>query len=146
MLELNINPKVNNSCPICGNIGLKVKEITVEHQVKNKNDMSLYGEQFLICRTPECAVGYYSQDGKVIRQEQLKNKIWFKKNISSPIPICYCANVSEEEILYHVAEAQCCSTLDDIKRHTGCECLTKVYSHKYVKCLVFFYLVISCYK
>lgn len=39
------------------------------------------------------------------------------------------ANVTEEEILYHVAEAQCCLTLEDIKRHTGantgCECLTK---------------------
>ena len=80
-------------------------------------------------QTPECEAGYYSQNGKVIRQEQLKNKIWFKKNISAPIPICYCANVMEEQILYHVAEAQCCSTLEDIKRHTGantgCECITK---------------------
>ena len=129
MLELNINPKVNNSCPICGNIGQRVKEITVDYQVKNKNDLSIDGEQFFLCRTPECEAGYYSQDGKVIRQEQLKNKIWFKENISSPIPICYCANVMEEEILYHIDEAQCCSTLDDIKRHTGantgCECITK---------------------
>ena len=73
--------------------------------------------------------GYYTEDGKVISQEQLKNKIWFKKNISSFVPICYCANVTDEEILYHVAEIQCCLTLDDIKRHTGankgCECITK---------------------
>ncbi|AHF08470.1 hypothetical protein DESME_04380 [Desulfitobacterium metallireducens DSM 15288] len=27
------------------------------------------------------------------------------KNIFSPTPICYCLNVTEEEILYHVAEA-----------------------------------------
>jgi NAD(P)H-nitrite reductase large subunit len=53
---------------------------------------------------------------------------WFK-NVPPPVPICYCANVTEEEILHHVAVAQCCSTLDEIKRHTGantgCECLTK---------------------
>ena len=129
MFDLNINPKLNHSCPICGKIGQKVKRITVEHQVKNKDDISSHEEQFFICLTPECEGGYYSRNGEVIRQEQIRNKIWFEKNISSPIPICYCANVMEEEILYHVAEAQCCSTLDDIKRHTGantgCECITK---------------------
>ena len=44
MLELNKNPKVNNPCPICGNMGQKVKEITVEYQVKN--NIKPYGEQF----------------------------------------------------------------------------------------------------
>lgn len=127
MFELNINTKVDSPCPICGNLGQKVKKITVLNQVKN--NITPDGDQFLLCRTPECEVGYYTEDGKRISQAQLKNKIWFKKNISSPIPICYCANVTEEEILYHVAEVQCCSTLDDIKRHTrantGCECITK---------------------
>lgn len=127
MLELNINPKADNPCPICGCLGQKVKKITVEYQVKN--NIPLNGEDFFLCRTPECEVGYYTEDGKGISQEQLKNKIWFKKNISSPIPICYCSNVTEEQILYHVVEIQCCSTIDAIKRHTGantgCECLTK---------------------
>lgn len=127
MLKINIKPIVNISCPICGNSGQKVKPVTVDHQLGNKNDMD--GEQFFICRSPECEAGYYTEKGMVIRQEQLINKIWFKKNISPPIPICYCANVTEEEILYHVAEAQCCSTLNDIKTHTGantgCECITK---------------------
>ena len=49
---------------------------------------------------PKCVAGYFSLDGNVIRQEQLSNKIWFKENISPPVPICYCANVTEEEILY----------------------------------------------
>jgi len=127
MLGLNINAKADNPCPICGNLGQKVKKITVEYQVKN--NITPHGEQFFLCRTPKCEVGYYTEDGKVISQEQLINKIWFKENIPFPIPICYCANVTEKEILYHIAKAQCCSTLDDIKRHTGantgCECITK---------------------
>ena len=45
MIELNINPKVSNSCPMCGNVGQRVKEITVDYQVKNKNDISLYGRE-----------------------------------------------------------------------------------------------------
>ncbi|ODA40883.1 (2Fe-2S)-binding protein [Desulfosporosinus sp. BG] len=127
MLELSVNTKADNPCPICGDPGQKVTKITVEHQVKN--NISVHDEQFFLCRTPECEVGYYTEDGKVISQEQLINKIWFKDNISSPIPICYCANVTKEEILYHVAELKCCSTLNDIKSHTGantgCKCITK---------------------
>ena len=129
MLEFNINPNANNICPICEKIGQKVKRITVVSQLKNLNDICSFVKQFFLCPTTECVVGYFSLDSNVIRQEQLRNKIWFKENISPPIPICYCANVTEEEILYHVTEAQCCSTIDDIKRHTGantgCECITK---------------------
>lgn len=33
--------------------------------------------------------------------------------------ICYCRNVTEEEILQHVAVTKCCSTLEDIQKHTG---------------------------
>lgn len=36
----------------------------------------------------------------------------------SPI-ICYCKNVTEAEIIEHVASKRCCSTLEDIQAHTG---------------------------
>ncbi len=115
------------TCPVCNEIGQKVRKITVEHQVQPRIDLE--GEQFFLCRTPDCEVAYYPEDRKItINQDQLINKIWFK-NVPPPITICYCANVTEEEILYHVAIAKCCSTLDDIKKHTsantGCECLIK---------------------
>ncbi|GAB6170733.1 (2Fe-2S)-binding protein [Paradesulfitobacterium aromaticivorans] len=127
LLELSANSKVMPACPVCNGIGQKVRKVTVEHQVQP--GVEIEEEQFFLCRTPDCKVAYYTQDGnKTILQDQLINKIWFK-NVLPPIPICYCANVTEEEILHHVAVAQCCSTLDDIKRHTGantgCECLTK---------------------
>lgn len=119
------------ACPVCNGIGQKVRKVTVEHQVKPSVEVAVEGEPFYLCRTPACKVAYYALDSKVtitINQDQLINKIWFK-NVPSTVPICYCANVTEEEILYHVAVAQCCSTLEDIKRHTGantgCECLTK---------------------
>ena len=129
MIELSINSKmtVAPACPICHGVGQKVRKVTVEHQVKQ--GIEVEGEQFFLCRTFECEVAYYTQDMKEpILQEQLVNKIWFK-NVPSPVPICYCANVTKEEILYHVAVVKCCSTLEDIKKHTGankgCECLTK---------------------
>ncbi|AHF07219.1 (2Fe-2S)-binding protein [Desulfitobacterium metallireducens DSM 15288] len=127
MLKLSGDSNIISTCPICNGMGQKVRMETVEHQIQPS--IEIEAEQFFLCRTPECEVAYYTQDGhKTIFQDELINKIWFK-NISSPITICYCANVTEEEILHHVAVAQCCSTLDDIKKHTGantgCDCLTK---------------------
>lgn len=126
MIELNPNTKIIPACPICHGAGQKVRKITVENQVKQ--GIKVEDVQFFLCRTPDCDVAYYNQDGKTILQEQLINKIWFKE-VPPPVPICYCANVTEEEILYHVVVAKCCTTLDDIKKHTGansgCECLTK---------------------
>lgn len=101
--------------------------ITVGHQVQPAIEI---GEQrHFLCETPGCKVAYYTESGEsMICQDQLVNKIWFK-DVPSPTPICYCANVTDEEIIHHVAVLQCCSTLDDIQRHTGanlgCECLTK---------------------
>jgi NAD(P)H-nitrite reductase large subunit len=37
---------------------------------------------------------------------------------NSPI-ICYCKNVTEAEIIEHVANKRCCSTIEDIQHHTG---------------------------
>lgn len=127
MLELSANSNEISACPVCNWIGQKVRKVTVEHQVQP--GIEIEGEQLFLCKTPDCKVAYYSQDGKkTILQNQLISKIWFK-NVPSPVPICYCANVTDEEILYHVAVAKCCSTLDDIKKHTGAntgrECLTK---------------------
>lgn len=126
-LELAASSKIIPACPVCNGIGQKVRKVTVEHQVQP--GVEIGGEPFFLCRTADCEVAYYTQDSSMtINQDQLVNKIWFK-NVSSPIPICYCANVTEEEILHHVAVTQCCSTLEDIKRHTGantgCQCLTK---------------------
>ncbi len=127
ILELSANSNVISACPICNGIGQKVRKVTVNHQVQS--GIEIEGEQLFLCKTPDCKVAYYSQDGKeTILQDQLISKIWFK-SVPPPVPICYCANVTEEEILYHVAVAKCCSSLNEIKKHTGAnterECLTK---------------------
>lgn len=126
-LELSSYSKGIPVCPVCKRIGQTVRKITVEHQVQP--GVEIKEKQFFLCRTPECEVAYYTPNTQnTIKQNQLVNKIWFK-NVPSPIPICYCANVTEEEILQHIAVAQCCSNLEDIKKHTGantgCECITK---------------------
>ncbi len=127
LFELVSNSKAKPACPICSQVGQPVDKLTLEHQLKP--GVKIPEGHFLLCRTPACEVAYYAQDSETtLNQNQLINKIWFK-NVSPPITVCYCANVTEEEILQHVAVTQCCSTLEDIQRHTGantgCECLTK---------------------
>jgi len=38
--------------------------------------------------------------------------------VENPI-VCYCKNVTEREIIEHIAVKKCCSNLDDIQHHTG---------------------------
>lgn len=33
--------------------------------------------------------------------------------------VCYCKNVTEADIIEHVAVRKCCSTIEDIQTHTG---------------------------
>ena len=33
--------------------------------------------------------------------------------------VCYCKNVTEEEIIDHVAITHCCSSIEEIQNHTG---------------------------
>lgn len=116
------------SCPVCGIPGQRVRKITVEHQVLPTVKLPEESEGYFLCRTPECQVAYYRLDATTYGQNQIKNKIWFKQ-VEPPVPICYCLNVTEEEILRHVAVEKCCSTLEELQKHTGAntgkECLTK---------------------
>lgn len=39
--------------------------------------------------------------------------------VIKPTVVCYCKNVTEQDIVEHVAVWGCCSTLADIQAHTG---------------------------
>jgi len=49
--------------------------------------------------------------------------------VNKPLFVCYCKKVTEAEIIDHVAVQKCCSTIEDIQKHTGAntgsECHTK---------------------
>ncbi|KLU58737.1 BFD-like [2Fe-2S] binding domain protein [Peptococcaceae bacterium CEB3] len=130
-MQLNVKKSTaptGAGCPRCGAPAQRVRKVTVAHQMLPDIELPGDDEQYFLCRNPKCEVAYFQAEGRVYTQDRLKNKIWFKE-ITSPVPICYCLNVTEEEILHHVAEVQCCSTLEDIQKHTGAntghECLTK---------------------
>ncbi len=49
---------------------------------------------------------------------RIKNERRVVSMNNSPI-VCYCKNVTEAEIIEHVAYKRCCSTIEDIQKHTG---------------------------
>ncbi len=61
------------------------------------------------------------------KKDNLTVKVWFKEK-TSQVPVCYCKNVTEQDISDHILH-KCCNTLKDIQNHTGAntgkECLTK---------------------
>ncbi|SHH26217.1 BFD-like [2Fe-2S] binding domain-containing protein [Thermosyntropha lipolytica DSM 11003] len=109
-------------CPLCNTRGKKVLRRTVENLCPG---IRLEDGPYYLCLSPACNIGYYTSSGQVIPKDRLKVPIWFKEE--SPVPVCYCQQVTDEEIWKHVAVDKCCSTLEDIQKHTGantgCRCV-----------------------
>lgn len=112
-------------CPWCSGKGQPVGIETVKSLCP---DCSIDEDrQYCLCLSPECSAAYFSWPDLVFTKELLSVPIWFKEE--SPVPICYCQNVTDLEIWEHIAISCCCANLDDIQAHTGantgCECKTK---------------------
>ena len=118
---------INPVCPICDRSGQKVNIKTVRSLIREEKCSHKSETDYYICLTPSCEVAYYSETGDYLVKSDLTVPIWFKEQ--SPVPICYCENVTDAEILDHVAKRQCCSNIEDIQAHTGAntgkDCLTK---------------------
>lgn len=104
--------------------GQKVSFATVNNLVLDPEPLK---DDYSICLNPKCDIVYFSPQNSYTRQD-LKARVWFKE-IESPVPICYCKNVTDQDIYDHVVVKQCCSTLEDIQKHTaantGKHCLTE---------------------
>lgn len=115
------------ACPVCQKPGQKVNIKTVHSLLKKERAKHLPEAEYFICLTPDCAVSYYTEPGIFFSKTDLKVPIWFKEE--SPVPICYCKDVTDQDILDHVINRQCCKNIEDIQVHTGAntgkECLTK---------------------
>lgn len=73
---------------------------------------------YRICLNEDCDVVYYDLDGNVILKKQdIKIPIWYKKD-ASPKYICYCNQVTEEQIINAVLNDGA-KNIKDIIRLTG---------------------------
>jgi bacterioferritin-associated ferredoxin len=98
-------------CPKCGNPSLDVEIETVRNLVK-----SIIGnnENWGLCTNPNCNVSYHSLT-EVYYNEELKTKLWYKSN-DKDVPICYCSNITREEIEFSVKKGL--NTIAEIQKFT----------------------------
>lgn len=117
------NELSGRKCPVCNESGQKVASATVKSLVS----CGFVENDYSICLNPKCNVVYFSPN-KIYDKKDLTVKAWFKEN-TSPVPICYCKSVTDQDIIDHIVIRKCCSSLKDIQKHTGAntgkQCLIK---------------------
>lgn len=112
-------------CPVCHKPGKKVSPKTLDSLlVSDRRPENLDG--YAICLSRDCDIVYFGKHN--FTRDDVKVKVWYKEDDPS-VPVCYCRNVSADDIVRHVAVLRCCDTLQDIQKHTGAntgkDCLTK---------------------
>jgi len=102
-------------CPKCGRLGLEVDKITVAAHAKEAQ-WPLGDGQYLHCPAIGCEVIYFTADGRVLRKEDVKSRVTFKEK-ESPRPLCYCKQVTEEDVLKAIDNGAC--TFEEVMKATG---------------------------
>ncbi len=93
----------NDLCPVCNSKGIKVKSITVKHLVIDELADQISDDTYFICMNEDCDVVYYKLNNeKIFYIKEVKVPVWLKKD-ASPKFICYCNQVTEQQIINAVA-------------------------------------------
>lgn len=96
----------------------EVKSITVKHFVNDNFVEEIEDGNYHICLNENCDVVYFNHDqGQGFNKDDIKIPIWFKKD-ADPKYICYCNNVTEQEIIDAIVDENA-KNMKDIIRITG---------------------------
>jgi copper chaperone CopZ len=115
------------ACKVCGKVGKRVLPVTMATHIAAEH-CSLINEGYFFCFTPSCPIIYYNNVNDVYFSK-FDVKIRFgPKESNPPRPICYCLQVTEEQIENEILSKGCCYSLEDIEAYTragtGKWCLT----------------------
>lgn len=103
-------------CPVCGSLGIEVEPITVKSILKdNLNTGITEDDEWYICSGNKCEIIYFSKN-KVFSKKDVRVMIWYKEQ-TSQVPICYCSNLTQEEIVNAVKNG--CETIDEVQEYTN---------------------------
>ena len=120
--------KENNQCPSCRATGTPVHQVTVQHLLTEELSGQLKEGNYALCMNPSCETAYFSHDTNLqYQQAQLKVPLWFKAGADSKY-MCYCSQVTEEQV-FHAVKEEGATTLKDVIKKTGAmansDCLRK---------------------
>lgn len=86
-------------CPICSKKSQEVENITVKYFVHDSLIDKIQDSKYYLCLNETCPVTYFNSDqASVFEEKDMRIPIWFKKD-SDPKYICYCNNVTLEQII-----------------------------------------------
>ena len=112
----NIN--INKRCPVCNELGKGVLNSPVKNLVVDDKKSEVNESIYFLCMNEDCDVVYYNLNNeRVFYKEEVKVPIWLKKN-ANPKYICYCNQVTEQQIINAVLDDGA-KNIKDIIRLTG---------------------------
>jgi len=122
------NREAEKTCPSCGIKGVRVLPVTIATHVDAKFWNLIKNRVFYFSLTPDCPVMYYNNNEQIyFLRDEVKTRFGLKEK-ESPRPICYCLQVTEEQIADEILNKRCCDSLEDIEAYTkagtGKWCLT----------------------
>lgn len=95
-----------------------MKTITVKHLLIDRLIDKIQKCNYYICLNEDCNVVYFNLDKNIIfKKQDIKTPIWYKKD-ANPKYICYCNQVTEQQIINAVLD-QGAKNIKDIIKITG---------------------------
>lgn len=105
-------------CPVCYGETQEVKSITVKHFVFDSFVDEVQDSKYHICLNKDCDVIYFNSDQRLVfKKDSIKIPIWFKRD-ANPKCICYCNQVTEQQIIDAVLNENA-KDMKDVIRITG---------------------------
>jgi hypothetical protein len=115
------------ACPSCGTVGRTVGDVTVSAMLPRDTALRVLGLERRFCKTPSCSVLYYGVDGRTVDKSEARIRIALKE-AAPPTTICYCFDVSAEDLRREVVEHGRAPSAERIKaevRAGACDCERK---------------------
>jgi bacterioferritin-associated ferredoxin len=104
------------TCPQCIRPGIDVEKITVAAHAK-ESCWPLGEVPYAFCDNPTCEVIYFTISGsRLLKKSDIKTRVTFKEK-SSPRPLCYCKQVTEEDVVAAIEKGA--KSFDEVKIATG---------------------------
>lgn len=105
-------------CPVSATAGHKVKQVTLGNHLQPEHWPWAWQEGFYFCPAPNCPLVYYNNGaGVYFAQPEIRTRVGIKAG-PAPVPVCYCMNVIEAQVLEEIQVKRCCDSLEDIKEYT----------------------------
>lgn len=117
---------VDPRCPVNGEKGKRVPLITLKSLLKpSALEQLAPNTDYFFCRTPDCQVVYYNNEGQKFTTDQIKVPV-FQKDEGLDVSVCYCFGWTRERIQQEITQTGRSSAETSIRnqvkmRRCGCE-------------------------